>query len=56
MPKLKLLLPFNLYTTDLIFLMLIFRCKIKRDNIYLKKWNKPDTYTGLRQRPELTLG
>ncbi|XP_059171182.1 F-box only protein 15-like [Physella acuta] len=32
------------------------RCKIKRDNIYLKKWNKPDTYTGLRQRPELTLG
>ncbi|GFO02708.1 F-box only protein 15 [Plakobranchus ocellatus] len=32
------------------------RCKIKRDQIYLKKWKHPDSYTGLKQRPELTLG
>lgn len=32
------------------------RCKAKRDQIYLKKWRNPDSYTGLKQRPELTLG
>ncbi|KAK3761183.1 hypothetical protein RRG08_022583 [Elysia crispata] len=32
------------------------RCKSKRDQIYLKKWRHPDNYTGLKQRPELTLG
>ncbi|XP_005093563.2 F-box only protein 15 [Aplysia californica] len=32
------------------------RCKVKRDQIYLKKWKKPDSYTGLKQRPELSLG
>ncbi|RUS75162.1 hypothetical protein EGW08_017070, partial [Elysia chlorotica] len=31
------------------------RCKMKRDEIYLKKWRRPDNYTGLKQRPELTL-
>ncbi|CAL1545188.1 unnamed protein product [Lymnaea stagnalis] len=31
------------------------RCKLKRDQIYLKKWKHPDSYTGLKQRPELTL-
>ncbi|GFS00716.1 S-phase kinase-associated protein 2 [Elysia marginata] len=32
------------------------RCKVKRDQMYLKKWRHPDSYTGLKQRPELTLG
>ncbi|XP_055892003.1 F-box only protein 15-like [Biomphalaria glabrata] len=31
------------------------QCRIKRDKIYLKKWRQPDSYTGLKQRPELTL-
>ncbi|KAH9509473.1 hypothetical protein Btru_045989 [Bulinus truncatus] len=31
------------------------QCQLKRDKIYLKKWKQPDSYTGLKQRPELSL-